>query len=149
MLADERKISMHRCGSVWETVTDNFQKAYFPSDSVTVDEQLFSCKAGVLSFNTCHRSPASLASNKYWRICDAKTNYVLNAVPYVSRDKQQGTQTGLGEHITGFGKAILWQWYKHNYRRFLSLCGWALSLRRTASHWWGKCVSTAGRYQTR
>ena len=82
--------------SLWNTVMDNCQKCFFPNGSVTIDEQLFSCKSRCSFTQYMPQKPGKFGL-KFWLVCDAKTSYVLRAEPYTGSDEQR--QMPLGEHV--------------------------------------------------
>lgn len=84
--------------ALWETVTNNFTKCFFPKGSVTVDEQLFSTKSRCSFIQYMPQKPGKFGL-KFWLICDTSTSYVLNAVPYTGRDDRRPPEQGLGEHV--------------------------------------------------
>lgn len=81
---------------VWNTVMDNCQKCFFPFGSVTIDEQLFSCKSRCSFIQYMPQKPGKFGL-KFWLICDTKTSYVLRAEPYTGSDEQR--ELPLGEHV--------------------------------------------------
>ncbi len=84
---------------LWESVMTNCSNAFIPHGSLTIDEQLFSCKSRCAFIQYMPMKPGKFGI-KYWLICDAQTNYVLNAIPYVGKDEQRPDDRGLSDHVT-------------------------------------------------
>ena len=80
---------------LWETVMNNVEKFFFPHGEVTIDEQLFPCRARCSFIQYMPQKPAN--GIKYWLPCDVKTFHVLRAIPYVG--KEDRPQIGVGEHV--------------------------------------------------
>ena len=74
----------------------NFQKAFFPHASVTIDEQLFPCRSRCSFVQYMPQKPAKFGI-KFCLIWDVDTYYVLQTLPYTGRTDQ--TEEGLGYHV--------------------------------------------------
>ena len=82
---------------IWTIVLNNCQKHFFPYENVTIDEQLFPCRARCAFIQYMPQKPSKFGI-KFWMICDTQTSYVLQAYPYIGRVENRG-QAGLGEHV--------------------------------------------------
>ena len=81
---------------LWESVTMNCQKAFFPHANETIDEQLFPCRSRRPFIQYMPQMPAKFGI-KFWMICDADTSYVLQAFPYARQTDR--IEEGLGDYV--------------------------------------------------
>lgn len=82
---------------LWQKVMDNAQKCFYPYDHVTIDEQLFPCRARCAFIQYMPNKPSKFGI-KFWLLCDSKTSYILQAYPYVGKEDNRAG-LGLGEHV--------------------------------------------------
>ena len=75
---------------------NNVEKSFFPLGEVTIDELLFPCRSRSGFIEYMPQKPAKFGI-KYWLLCDAKTSYVVRAIPYVG--KEDRPQIGVAEHV--------------------------------------------------
>jgi hypothetical protein len=77
-------------------MVENFQKAYIPSENLTVDEQLFPTKSRCRFTQYMPQKPDKFGI-KFWILCEVESKYCLNIRPYLGKDE---TRVGsLGEHV--------------------------------------------------
>lgn len=82
---------------LFEIVNKNLKKFYTPGDNLTVDEQLVPFR-GRCSFRQYMPSKPDKYGLKIWWVCDSKTAYPLNAIPYLGKiNNQRGF--GLGQRV--------------------------------------------------
>uniref|UniRef100_UPI00358EDC05 piggyBac transposable element-derived protein 4-like n=1 Tax=Myxine glutinosa TaxID=7769 RepID=UPI00358EDC05 len=83
---------------IWDLFIVNCRKRFAPSECVTVDEQLVPFK-GRCRFNQYMPSkPAKYGIKIFW-LCDSKTYYAVNGIPYTGKQPGQETQRNVGFHI--------------------------------------------------
>lgn len=73
--------------NLWEKFVENCRKNYTPSEYVTVDEQLLSFR-GRCPFKMYIPNKPDKYGIKIVMLCDAKTFYMLNAIPYIGKEER-------------------------------------------------------------
>lgn len=107
MRFDQRSTRSHRLktdkfalvNDIFEPFRVNLTKCYNPHESVTIDEQLFPCKARCPFTQYIAQKPDKFGI-KFWLAADVKSKYLLNAYPYTGKDSSRPAQIQLGEHVT-------------------------------------------------
>ena len=74
--------------SLWNPFIKNFQKAFRPNASITVDEQLLPCKARCKFIQYMANKPDKFGI-KFWMAVDVETKYLFSDFPYVGKDKSR------------------------------------------------------------
>lgn len=82
--------------TIWDRMMIKASRAYRPHESVTIDEQLLSCRARCSFIQYMPAKPGKFGI-KFWLMCDASTYYILRGYPYVGADPDR-VEVGLGEH---------------------------------------------------
>ena len=75
---------------------NNVEKKFFPEQKVTIDEQLFHCRARCSFIQYMPPKPAKFGI-KYWILCDVKSSYALRAMPNIGRE--DWPQVGVAKHV--------------------------------------------------
>lgn len=84
---------------VFDLINRNLKRMYSPGQNLTIDEQLVPFR-GRCSFKQYIPSKPDKYGLKIFWICDAKTFYPLNAVPYLGRERSGSSrQTNIGQNI--------------------------------------------------
>lgn len=81
---------------IWDQIVGNLRKHYIPGSNITVDEQLVPFR-GRCPFRQYLPSKPDKYGMKIWWVCDSKTSYPLNGIPYTGKDTVRAT--GLGRQV--------------------------------------------------
>ena len=84
--------------SLWNSFVENCKKAYLPNPYITIDEQLFHCKARCRFIQYMPKKPDKFGI-KFWMVVDAETKYLYNGFPYVGKDEIRDTSLSLATHV--------------------------------------------------
>ena len=80
--------------SMWKSFIENSQKAYVPSPSNTVDEQLLPCKVKCRFIQYMPNIPDKFGI-KFWMAVDVETKYLFNSFSYPGKDESRDTSVSL------------------------------------------------------
>ena len=69
--------------SIWNPYVDNCILSYKPGEVITIDEQLYPCKARCRYIQYMSNKPDKFGL-KYWIAADAKIKYLVNGFPYLA-----------------------------------------------------------------
>ena len=83
---------------IWTPFTENCIRCYHPHEHVTVDEQLYPCKARCPFTQYISQKPDKFGI-KFWLVADSTSKYMLNGFPYTGKDDSRPKGMQLGEHI--------------------------------------------------
>ena len=75
----------HKLREFWDAVIPNCSRNYIPGPILTVDEQLQGFR-GRCGFRVYIANKPNKYGIKVFMVCDAKTGYCLNAIPYLAKD---------------------------------------------------------------
>lgn len=102
-----RKDKIAPIRDIFEDFIKNCQKAYSPSESVTIDEQLVTFR-GRCSFRMYIPSKPGRYGIKIWALCDSKNAYLYNAKIYAGKEGNV-TEVNQGENVV---KTLMMPLYK-------------------------------------
>lgn len=78
---------------IWDLFIQNCEENYTPYEYVTIDEQLLSFR-GRCPFKMYLPSKPDKYGLKIIMMCDAKTSYMCNAIPYIGKDTTRDPREG-------------------------------------------------------
>lgn len=84
---------------IWDRFISNCTARYSPGENITISKQLLSFRASCLFRMYITNKPAKYGI-KLIMVCDAKSHYMLNAVPYLGKHTQPPHGISLGHHVT-------------------------------------------------
>ena len=82
---------------MWNLFELNLAKNYVPSESLTIDEQLYPFRGYVPGRSYMPMKPAKYGTKLFW-ICDAKNGYALQSIPYCGKLNNE-REVGLAENV--------------------------------------------------
>ena len=82
---------------MWDLFQMNLRRNYVPSESLTIDEQLYPFRGYVPGRSYMPSKPAKYGTKVFW-ICDAKNGYALESIPY-SGKVNNIREVGLAEKL--------------------------------------------------
>lgn len=117
---------------IWTMLNANLQRAYTPSESITVDEQLYPFR-GRTRFTQYMASKPAKYGIKVWWVCDSNTFYPLKGQIYTGKLPNQARETNQGERVVmdlvgeymNCGRTV----YTDNFFTSLSLAEHLLTLK--------------------
>lgn len=83
---------------LWNPFNENCVACYNPHENITIDEQLYPCKARC-SFTQYIATKPDKFGLKFWLAADVESKYMLHGFPYTGRDEARPATVQFGEHI--------------------------------------------------
>nr|CAH7763283.1 unnamed protein product [Callosobruchus chinensis] len=111
---------------IWDSYMRNCQDNYTPSEYVTVDEQLLGFR-GRCPFRMYLPNKPEKYGIKIVMLCDAKTFYMLSAIPYIGKEDRQNTLPIPSQYVLELSEPI------HRTNRNITLDNWFTSVGLTNS----------------
>lgn len=98
---------------IWDPFVENCILNYKPGAFITVDEQLYPCKARCRFIQYMSNKPDKFGL-KFWLAADANSKYMVNGFPYLGKQSERPTNipvaeyvvTRLMQHYTGKGRNV-------------------------------------------
>lgn len=84
--------------ATWNKFIENCILCYKPSESITIDEQLFPTKSRCPFTQYMANKPDKFGI-KFWMAADNNSKYMLNAIPYLGKDDFRPQNQSLGEYV--------------------------------------------------
>nr|CAI5858234.1 unnamed protein product [Callosobruchus analis] len=111
---------------IWDSYVRNCQDNYTPSEYATVDEQLLGFR-GRCPFRMYLPNKPDKYGIKIVMLCDAKTFYMLSAIPYIGKEDHQSTLPIPSQYVLKLSEPI------HRTNRNITLDNWFTSVGLTNS----------------
>ena len=84
---------------IWDMLINNCTSRYCPGENLTIDEQLLGFR-GRCPFRIYIANKPAKYGIKLIMVCDSRTNYKLNAMPYLGKHTQPPHGMSLGQYVT-------------------------------------------------
>ena len=97
---------------VWNCFIENCKKCYVPNCDLTIHEQLFHAKPGVLLYNTYMANKPDKFGIKFWLLAVAQSKYLRNGKSYLGRDPSRSRCSDLPGDVC---LTLLQPYYKKGY----------------------------------
>ena len=83
---------------IWNRFVDNSISCYKPGENITIDEQLFPTKSRCRFTQYMPNKPDKFGI-KFWLAVDVESKYILNAIPYLGKDKSRPFTQRLSDNV--------------------------------------------------
>jgi len=90
---------------IWEVFINNCKQRYCPGENITIDEQLLAFR-GRCVFRMYIRNKPAKYGLKIMMVCDSKSSYMLNAMPYLGKKTKPPNAVALGHCDYGVVQAL-------------------------------------------
>jgi len=84
---------------IWEVFINNCKQRYCPGENITIDVQLLAFR-GRCGFRMYIPNKPAKYGLKIMRICDSKSGYMLNAMPYLGKKTKPQDAVALRHYVT-------------------------------------------------
>ena len=83
---------------IWNRFVDKSISCYKPGKNITTDEQLFPTKSCCRLTQYMPNEPDKFGI-KFWLAVDVESKYILNAIPYLGKDKSCASTQRLSDKV--------------------------------------------------